>query len=83
MKPEDINVTKVTRDDFSMRVKSRVAEDGSDWLDAILSVAAECKIEVESVPRLLTVDIKEMLEDEVSGLNLIKGGERHDKLSFK
>ena len=79
---EELNIVKLSREEFSLWVKEYVARNGAEYMEAILKIAEERKLEIEAIPRLLTADLRDLLRDEAASLNLLKGEKAADKLEF-
>lgn len=66
-----ISVIKVTKDGFSLEIEKLIAEKNMEVMEAIVHLAQSKNIELETVPKLLTQRIKEMLESEAHEMNLL------------
>lgn len=67
-----ISVIKVTKDGFSLEIEKLIAERNMEVMEAIVFLAASKNIELETVPKLLTQKVKELLEIEAEGMNLLR-----------
>jgi len=77
----EINVVQINRDEFSLKVKQHSIESGESLMDSILHICNKNNIEVEVASKLITKDLKELIEVEMVKLNLIK--KNREILEFK
>lgn len=61
-----------TIEGFSNSVTELADKNGIDIIDAILTYCHENEIELEVVPRLLSMHLRRRLEQEARGFNLLK-----------
>lgn len=58
--------------DFSQYIEKQAQVNNTGYIDAIVTFCGKNNIEVESVKKLLTTSLKEKIQDEAEGLNLLK-----------
>ena len=64
----------ISRKEFTDQVEKLLLRKGTDVMGAIVRVCENNKLEPESAKRLLSQPLKEKLEAEAAGLNLINRG---------
>jgi len=70
----------MTKKRFSMAVEKIVAtRPGVSYIDAAIAIIEDRGMDYSNLKRLLTPSLKSKIEEEASGLNLIKG-EKKNKL---
>lgn len=65
-------VVKETESSFSQAVENRVWEKDISYMEAIVEVMMEKKIEAPQVSKLLSKEIKNILQCEATDLSLLK-----------
>jgi hypothetical protein len=65
-----------TQISFSHEIEKIVREKNICYFDAVCDFCRECQIEPENVPKLLTQQIKQQIEQEATELNLINRGRK-------
>lgn len=65
---------------FSREIEKMVHEKKMGYFEAVCDYCKEFGIEPESVPKLLTQQIKQSIETEATELHLIKRGHRKPKI---
>lgn len=73
-----LKVVKVNKEAFSLQVRSHAADTGESLLDSIMHITEKNKLEIEVIPRLLTKELKELLEIEAAKLKLVIREEREE-----
>ena len=68
-----------TQSTFSKEIEKIVRDQKITYFEAVCDYISENKIEPESVPKLLTARIKEIIETEATDLNLINRGKKRAK----
>ena len=68
-----------TQTTFSKEIERIVREEKVTYFEAVCDYMAENKIEPETVPKLLSARIKEIIEAEATDLNLINRGKKRAK----
>lgn len=68
-----------TQTTFSKEIERIVREEKVTYFEAVCDYMAENKIEPETVPKLLSARIKEIIEAEATDLNLIHRGKKRAK----
>ena len=68
-----------TQTSFSKEIERVVREQKITYFEAVCDYIAKNNIEPESVPKLLTARIKEIIEVEATDLNLINRGKKRAK----
>lgn len=68
-----------TQTTFSKEIERIVREEKITYFEAICDYMSENNIEPETVPKLLTARIKEIIEVEATDLNLIHRGKKRAK----
>lgn len=58
--------------DFSQFIEKQAQTTGAGYIDTIVAFCEKNNLEVESVKKLLTTSLKEKIQDEAEGLNLLK-----------
>lgn len=69
-----------TQTTFSQEIERIVRESKITYFEAVCDYMAKNNIEPETVPRLLSFNIKKKIEGEATDLNLINRGKRPAKL---
>lgn len=69
-----------TQTTFSREIERLVREKKISYFDAVCDYCKEYNIEPETVPKLLTPQIKSYIELEATDLNLINRGQRKPKI---
>lgn len=64
--------TFLTKKTFSKLVEETVKKTGMNYIDTIVHLCEENKIEIEDIKKYLNEPIKDRLEAEAMGLNFIK-----------
>lgn len=68
-----------TQTSFSKEIERIVREDKVTYFEAVCDFITANNIEPETVPKLLTARIKEIIEVEATDLNLIHRGKKRAK----
>lgn len=68
-----------TQSTFSKEIEKIVREQKITYFEAVCDYMSTNNIEPESVPKLLTARIKEIIETEATDLNLIHRGKKRAK----
>lgn len=68
-----------TQSTFSKEIEKIVREQKITYFEAVCDYISENNIEPETVPKLLTARIKEIIEVEATDLNLIHRGKKRAK----
>ena len=74
------SIFTVNTRDFSKKVEECVRKTKMTYMDAVLHICSEHEIEPETVKKFLTKPIKEKIENEARGLNMLP---RKTELPFK
>lgn len=69
-----------TQTTFSREIERLVREKKMSYFDAVCDYCREYNIEPETVPKLLTQQIKLCIESEATELNLINRGQKKPKI---
>lgn len=57
---------------FAQEIEKLVKTNGFNYIDAIVSYCEENKIEVESIPKLISKPLKEKIKYDATHLNFLK-----------
>ncbi len=68
----NIKIVKHSKEEFSSKVIELVKETNISYLDAVLEMVEFKKIEIEIVAKLITPELKELIEKEAFKNNLLK-----------
>lgn len=60
------------RDIFSEDIEKFVSKTGSTYMDAIIHIAQKRDIELETAAKMINKVIKQKLESEAAGINMLK-----------
>lgn len=71
-----------TQSTFSKEIERIVREDKVTYFEAVCDFIATNNIEPETVPKLLTARIKEIIEVEATDLNMIHRGKKRAKFQI-
>jgi hypothetical protein len=66
----------ISKKEFTEKVEKLIAGDKCDVISAVLKVCEESNIEPEGAKRLLSTPLKDKLEAEATGLNLVNRGKK-------
>lgn len=66
----------IDKENFSIEVEELAKHNASSYLDALLWISENRGLEAQTVSKLLTTRLKELIEDEAVKLNLVKGGKK-------
>lgn len=69
-----------TQTSFSREIERLVREKKVTYFDAVCDYCKEFNIEPETVPKLLTQQIKGLIETEATELNMINRGQKKPKI---
>ena len=72
----------ISRKEFTDQVEKLLLRKGTDVMGAIVRVCENNKLEPESAKRLISQPLKEKLEAEATGLNMVNRG-NHSQSSLK
>jgi hypothetical protein len=70
----------ITQDRFLELVEKTVQEKSVSYMDAIVLICEEIKLEYESVPKLINNKMKKLIKNEATSLNLLKVKKRSARL---
>lgn len=71
-----------TQASFSKEIERIVREEKVTYFEAVCDYISENNIEPETVPKLLTARIKEIIEVEATDLNMINRGKKRAKFAL-
>lgn len=78
---EEIEHKIMTKKRFSLAVEELVASrNGVTYIDAAVKIITDRGLDYSALKRLLTPSLKQKIEDEAVGLNLLKNKKRGNKL---
>ena len=78
---EEIEHKIMTKKRFSLAVEELVAsKNGVTYIDAAVKIITDRGLDYSALKRLLTPSLKQKIEDEAVGLNLLKNKKRGNKL---
>ena len=78
---EEIEHKIMTKKRFSLAVEELVASrSGVTYIDAAVKIITDRGLDYSALKRLLTPSLKQKIEDEAVGLNLLKNKKRGNKL---
>ena len=60
------------KDTFSEDIEKFVSKTGSTYMDAIIHIAQKRDIELETAAKMINKVIKQKLESEAAGINMLK-----------
>lgn len=81
---DDLKVVKINKESFSFEVRSYAVDHGDNLLDSIMHIAQKNNIEMDVIPRLLTKELKELLESQMVQMKLVKKTKDDDnRLDFE
>ena len=67
---------------FSQLLTSMMQDKGISHIDAILELCNERNIDIESIPELLSPQVKKLIKNEAISLNFIRDKKRSRKLKI-
>jgi len=70
----------ITQEKFLELVEETVREKEVSYMDAIVLVCEDIKLEYESVPKLINVKMKKLIKNEALSLNMLKNKKKSAKL---
>jgi hypothetical protein len=57
---------------FRQMLEERVLSDNISYMDAIVDICEKTGLEIESVPKMLSMKTKKILSNEATNLNMLK-----------
>jgi len=57
---------------FRQMLEERVLSDNVSYMDAIVDICEKTGLEIESVPKMLSIKTKKILRNEATNLNMLK-----------
>lgn len=75
---EELNF--ITQEKFQELVEKRTREKNMSYMDAIVSICEEIKLEYESVPKLITPKMKKLIKSEATSMNMMKNKKKSARL---
>jgi len=70
----------ITQEKFLELVEETVRKKEVSYMDAIVLVCEDIKLEYESVPKLINVKMKKLIRNEALSLNMLKNKKKSAKL---
>ena len=64
----------ISKKEFTQQVENLLLKTKSDVMDAIITVCERNNLEPESAKRFISIPLKEKLEAEAQGLNMVNRG---------
>jgi len=74
------NVNFITQEKFIELVETAVRDKRISYMDAIVLICEEIKLEYESVPKLINNKMKKLIKNEASSLNMMKNKRKSARL---
>ena len=62
----------MTSTKFRQMLEERVLSDNISYMDAIVDICEKTGLEIESVPKMLSMKTKKILSNEATNLNMLK-----------
>ena len=69
-----------TSTEFSQYIEKRAFQTGSDCMDMVVDYCIKNELEIESIGKFLTANLKSKIKEEAMDLNLLKEKRQTEKL---
>jgi len=70
----------ITQEKFLELVEETVRKKEVSYMDAIVLICEDIKLEYESVPKLINIKMKKLIRNEALSLNMLKNKKKSAKL---
>ena len=70
----------ITQEKFIDLVEARVKTKQMSYMEAIVSICEEIKLEYESVPKLINIKMKKLIKNEALSANMLKKKKKSTRL---